>query len=115
MCELSLASIGCPTKYVPLNFYTCSSSSLNWQWNFNFKRNLGDREIHDHASLLELLYNVDIDGMKEDKRLWSLKASGDHSSKSYPNWLINGVSLADFLLSKTIQKASILPKIQVIL
>ena len=40
---------------------------------------------------------------------------GYYSCKSYLNWLINDVSLADFLPSKTIQNASIPPKIQVFL
>ena len=101
----------CPTRNVPINFCTSSSSSLNWHWNFNFKRNLSDREIQDYASLLELLNNVDIDKMKEDRRLWSLEASEQYFCKSYLKWLTNDVSLADFLPSKMIWNASNPPKI----
>lgn len=96
----------CPTRNVAINFCTSSSSSLNWHWNFSFKRNLSDREIQDYASLLELF-----DKMKEDRRLGSLEASEQYFFKSYLKWLTNDVSLADFLPSKMIWNASNPPKI----
>ena len=92
----------CPIRNASINFCPSSSSS-NLHWNFNFERNLNDREIQNYASLLELFNDIDIDEMKQHKRLWSLETSGHYSCKSYLNWLINDVSLADCF---TLQKRS---------
>ena len=73
------------------------------------------REIQDYTSLLRWLDNVAIEEMKKNRRLWSLETSGHYSCKFYLNWMINDVSLAKFLPSKSIWKASTSPNIQVFL
>lgn len=47
-------------------------SLLDWNWNFNFLRNLNEREIREASALLALLENVLVNIMVEDKIIWKL-------------------------------------------
>ncbi|KAH9649476.1 DNA topoisomerase [Citrus sinensis] len=88
---------------------------MNWNWKFNFKRNLNDREGKELATLMSSIENLNIDELEEDKRKWKSEASGQYTCNPYFEKLCNDDSAGEFLPFKMIWKASIPPKIQVFL
>ena len=69
------------------DFCSFSPHSMS-NWNFSFRRNSNDREIHDLSSLLEILGDFYINPSSFDKRKWSLDSSG-FSCKSYFHAIID--------------------------
>ena len=64
-------------------------SLLDWNSNFNFLRNLNEREIQEASALLALLENILVNVMVEDKRIWKLNPSRIFSCKSFFDKLID--------------------------
>ena len=46
-----------------------SPPTMNWNWKFDFKRNLNDREVEELAMLMSRIENIIIEELDEDKEM----------------------------------------------
>lgn len=46
-----------------------SPPTMNWNWKFEFKRNLNDREVEELAMLMSRIENIIIEELDEDEEM----------------------------------------------
>lgn len=89
-----------------------SSDALSFGWDFNFIRNLNDRESLELASLLVLLEGFTMHSFIPDRRVWTGDSSGLFPCKSYFDKLIESHSIHSFTPADAIWKASVPLKVK---
>ena len=61
-------------------------------WDFNFRRDMSDREVVDFTCMMALLDNVYVNGGGCDVRVWKPVVKGNFSVKSFYNALLDSSS-----------------------
>ncbi|GMP97344.1 hypothetical protein CsSME_00045635 [Camellia sinensis var. sinensis] len=81
-------------------------------WNFDFSRNLNDREATQLTTLLSKIDHFSLVPLLEDK-VWALHSSGIFSCKSFFDNIIDNTELPQFPFCKRIWKACAPLKVKV--
>ena len=82
-------------------------------WNFDFSRNLYDRETSQLVSLLSRVDHFSLSPLLEDKRVWALHSSGIFSCKSFFDYIIDNPQIPQFPFCKKVWKACVPLKVKV--
>ncbi|XP_028085774.1 uncharacterized protein LOC114286748 [Camellia sinensis] len=82
-------------------------------WNFNFHRNLLDKEVSELISLLSRLENVSLSPMLKDRLVWNIHSSDSFTCKSFLDKIIDTSHFSQFLFHNKIWKACTSFKVKV--